>query len=136
MAAALGTYRGSLQNRIYECKGGTMSVETAMQMQAISGTTYFAEAVAAQTGGSFVKRPELDHLDNEAISQKYQEIVIELAEWSRSLIKATEDHEIDKQERAELSAIIDEMHKRLDEMRAITFEIYCRKSSAEPDSSR
>lgn len=126
IAAALGMTRDALRNRVYETKGQGVLVETAMQMQAFSGTTYFAQAVATESGGTFLKLPNVDHIDNDTILGKMNELHIELGEWCQKFAAATADGEIDKRERADLSAVVDELHRTLDEMRALTFRVYCR----------
>jgi len=131
MAAALGMTRDALENRIYERKGQSVLTETDMQMQKFSGTTFFAQAVAAESGGTFLKLPDIGPISNDSILAKMNELHIELGEWSQKFAKATADGEIDKRERADLSAVIDEIHRTLDEMRALTFRVYCRSDSSE-----
>jgi hypothetical protein len=127
MCGALAMSRDALENRIYEKKGQGLLVETAMQMQSISETTYFAQAVAIESGGTFVKLPDMGHIDNEAILAKMGELHIELGQWSQHLAAATVgDGEIDQRERADLNSIMDEIHRTLDEIRALTFRLYCR----------
>lgn len=126
-AAMLGMTRDSLENRIYERRGQSVHTETDLQLQAFSGTTYFAEAVAIMSGGTFVKLPSVDHIDNESLFSKFNELHVELGTWSQKFAEYTNnDGEIDTRERADLSAIVDEIHKTMDEMRALTFRIYCR----------
>ena len=55
IAAALEMTRNALENRIYETKRQTMSAETALVLQKMTGSTLFAEAVASLSGGAFVK---------------------------------------------------------------------------------
>lgn len=126
IAPALGMSRDALENRIYERKGQGVLVETAMQMQKFSGTTFFAQAVAAESGGTFVKLPDMDHVDNDDILAKMNELHIELGQWSQKFAEATRDGEIDNRERADLSAIVDEMHRTINELKALTFRAYCR----------
>jgi hypothetical protein len=133
IAPALGMSRDALENRIYERKGQGLLVETAMQMQAFTGTTYFAQAVAAESGGTFVKLPNVDHIDNQDLFAKFTELQVELGQWSAKFSEYTaNDGEIDSRERADLSAIVDEIHRTMDEMRALTFRLYCRDDSMSP----
>lgn len=44
MSAALGMTRDALENRIYERKGQSVLVETALQMQIFSASSHFADA--------------------------------------------------------------------------------------------
>lgn len=126
MTGALGMSRDALENRIYERKGQGILVETALQLQAFSGTTYFAEAVAAASGGTFVKLPADVSTDNVVLGQKFHELYAELGTFSQHFSAATADDEIDRREAADLTAIADEMHKTISELLALTFRIYCR----------
>lgn len=134
-AVMLGMTRDSLENRIYERRGQSVLTETDLQLQEFSGTTYFAEAVAAMSGGTFVKLPCVEHVDNDALLTKFTELHVELGQWSAKFAEYTgNDGQIDKGERAELSAIVDEIHKTMDEMRALTFRIYCPNNGADKDA--
>ncbi|MET3134987.1 hypothetical protein AAKU55_005290 [Oxalobacteraceae bacterium GrIS 1.11] len=126
ICGALAMTRDALENRIYERKGQGVLVDTAMQVQKFSGTTYFAEAVAAASGGTFVKLPDDISADNELLNKKFHDLYAELGLFSSHFSDATADDVIDKREKADLTAIADEMHKTLSELLALTFRIYCR----------
>jgi hypothetical protein len=126
MCATLGYSRDALENRVYEKKGQSLLVETALQMQSISGTKLFAEAIATISGGVFVMLPESSEIDNEALLSKFNKLHTHIGLLSRRFNEATEDGEIDKRERADLSAIGDEIHRHTQELLALTFRIYCR----------
>lgn len=130
MAAALGFSRDGLENRIYERKGQDLHVQTALQMQSFSGTTLFAQAVATAAGGTFLKLPEVGEVCNEDISAKFHELYAELGELSIEFQAATKDGEVDKRERERLNAIVDRMHKTMDELRTLTFRVYCHDTAA------
>lgn len=125
MAAALGYSRDALENRVYERKGQQISVHVALQMQAFSGTDHFAQAVAKLSGGTFVKLPCVEHIDNESISEKFHEIFEELGELSAEFRVATADGFIDAREKARINKIVDAMHVTMDQIRALTFKVYC-----------
>ena len=59
-AAMLGLTKTTLENRLYEIKGQQISIDQAMLMQRMTERTDFAEAVAQESGGVFVKLPEID----------------------------------------------------------------------------
>lgn len=125
MSAALAMTRAALENRIYERKGQGVLVDTAMQMQAFSGTTYFAQAVAASSGGTFVKLPDTGKVGNEDLSSKFHELYAELGTLSQRFTAATADDLITKREREDLAAIGDDIHRTVTELLAITFRVYC-----------
>lgn len=126
ISGALGMTKDALENRIYERKGQDVPVQVALQMQAFSGTTLFAEAVCAQAGGTFVKLPDVDHITDEEISEKFHDLFEELGRLSSEFRESTKDGEINSRERDRFNALVDEMHKTMDELRAITFKVYCR----------
>lgn len=132
MAAALSLSRNALENRIYEHKGQSLLVETALQLQTFSRTTYFAEAVAAASGGTFLKLPENIPTDDEPLLKKFNTLYAQLGTFSKHFGEATEDNRINKRERADLTAIGDDMQRTIVELLALTFRIYCEdaKSSA------
>lgn len=129
MAAALGMTRDALENRIYERKGQSVLTETDMQMQAFSQSTYFAEAVAAASGGTFVKLPHLDDVDNDSLLAKFNELHAKLGLLSQRFGEYTKDGELSHREKSDLSSIGDEVHKTMQELLTLTFRIYCRSDA-------
>lgn len=130
MAGALGMSRDALENRIYERKGQSVLTELDLQMQAFSGTTAFAEAIASLSGGTFIKLPSIGEVDNESLLAKFNELHAELGMWSRKFADYTADGEVDPREQTDLSDVADKIHQTMDEMRALTFRIYCRDAGS------
>ena len=129
-AATLGMSRSALEARVYEVKGSGMRVETALLIQAHAGTTHFAQAVAAASGGVFVELPEADCIHGQDLEEKSHELVSELGRLLKTYNNAKKDGEIDKRERAELEDISQQMHKALQELMSLMFHVYCRKPAA------
>ena len=125
IAAALGMSRNGLENRVYERKGQGITADTALQLQAFSGTTLFAEAVAASSGGAFVKLPEDICDGNEALAKKFRDIYVRLGVFASHFEEATADEVIDPRERACLDADIDGLQRGLSELMALTIRVYC-----------
>lgn len=125
IAADLGMSRNGLENRVYERKGQGVTVDTALQLQAFSGTTLFAEAVAASSGGAFVKLPEDICDGNEALAKKFRDIYVRLGVFASHFEEATADEVIDPRERACLDADIDGLQRGLSELMALTIRVYC-----------
>jgi hypothetical protein len=123
LVGALGMSRDALENRIYERKGQGVLVETALQMQKFSSTTYFAEAVSAASGGTFVKLPDIE-LHNDDLMKKFNELYAELGKFSRDFNQATADEQIDRREEAILAADVDQMHKTLSELLGLVLRVY------------
>lgn len=127
MTGALGMTRNALENRIYEKKGQGVEVELALTMQSFAGTTHFAEAVAIQSGGVFLKLPaDLDHR-NVDLGKKWRELNVRLGELAVTFDTAIEgDEEIDAKERRELEAVAADMHRTIAEWLALSFRVYCK----------
>lgn len=130
MAAALGMTRDALENRIYERKGQSVLTETALQMQQFSSSTHFAEAVAQVSGGVFMKLPEHGDHDRDELLAKFNELYAELGDLSIKFKVSIEDGEIDKRERADLSDVGQHIHRTVEDLLTLTFQIYCRPSAS------
>ncbi|WP_321814601.1 MULTISPECIES: YmfL family putative regulatory protein [unclassified Paraburkholderia] len=130
MAAALGLTASALQNRIYEVKGQSVTIEHALAMQSLTGTTLFAEAIAVRSGGSFFAHPEIGELDKDELLAKFQQLLDAFGRLSRRHSEAIEDGEVDARERSDLLRLADEMHRCIQELLALTFRIYCKDEAA------
>jgi hypothetical protein len=131
MAAALGMSRDALENRIYERKGQGLLGETERQMQKFSGTTFYAEAVATDSGGTFIKLPTDLSLDNEVLEAKFRALYVELGQFTKDFNDATADDLIDRREQVLLEADAARVHKILAELLALTFRVYTAQPRAE-----
>ena len=125
IAAAMGTSRNRLENRVYEAKRMTMPVDMALALQKLTGTTLFAEAVAASSGGAFVKLPADLSDGNEVLAKKFRDIYVRLGTFAAHFEEATADEVIDARERACLDADMDGLHRALSELMALTIRVYC-----------
>lgn len=123
MTGAIGMTRDALENRIFERKGQGVLVETALHLQKLSSTTYFAEAVAAVSGGTFVKLPEVE-VENVDLLKKFNELYAKLGNFSSEFNNATADDQIDAREEARLRAGADEMQKTISELVALMMRVY------------
>ncbi|UOD30719.1 hypothetical protein INH39_02945 [Massilia violaceinigra] len=131
MCGALAMTRDAVENRIYERKGQSVLVETALAMQSFSSTTLFAESVAVASGGTFVKLPDDLSGGNDILMQKFQQLYAELGRFSQDFAAATEDDIIDKTERRMLEADGARLHKVMAELMALSFRIYCPNGGVE-----
>ena len=133
MAGALGMSRDALENRVYERKGQGVTVETALQVQAFSQTTHFAEAVATGSGGTFLKLPDDLNEGNELLLAKFQALYARLGEFSKDFTAATADDVIDRREQAILEHDAAELHKVVAELLALTLRIYAPQGGRETE---
>jgi len=125
MAAALGISSASLQNRVYEVKGQVVPTEMALAMQALSGTTYFADAIARRSGGVYVGLPALgDECDNDELLTKFTQIVDQLGVLARTHAQAIADGKVDAREKAELEQIARETYRHIQALLQLTFMLY------------
>lgn len=105
MAASLGMSIDALENRVYERRGQEITVHQARQMQANSGTTLFAEAIAADAGGVFVPIPTGQDHGAEEIMAVYMQLVDEVGRLSREWTESTADGVLDGREIARLEQL-------------------------------
>lgn len=125
-AALLDMSEDAMDNRVYERQGQDFKVRQALRLQKISGTTRFAEAVAVESGGTFVNLPSIDEVDNQSLLTKFNQLHAKLGELSASFSEYTKDDELTDRECASLKGIGDEVHQTMEELLALTFAIYRR----------
>lgn len=128
-AEQLGYTRDALSNRVYGRKGQQLHDDDILDLQALSSQCFYAEAFAADSGGVFVKLPEISEMENEELLTKWNALYSKVGEFSRVFSAAIEDEEVDRKERADLVAIGNKVNKLVQELLALTFRIYCRGSS-------
>lgn len=133
-AATLGMAKSALEARVYEIKGSGMRVDTAMLIQAHAGTTHFAQAVAHATGGVYIDLPKAECAHEEDLESKFHDLVIVLGNLSKTSCEAKRDGEIDARERAHLEDIAQQMHKTLQELMGLMFQVYCRPAAGDHHS--
>lgn len=129
-AATLGMSLQMLEARVYGFNGNGMRVDTAMTIQRYAGTSDFAQAVAAASGGVFVRLPDGDVMCRDDLQNKFHELHKEIGDLSGTYMAATADGEIDKKERRQLEDIEQRMHKTMRELMALMFIIYCPSTAA------
>lgn len=125
LAAACGMSRMALENRVYERKGQTVTVELAELMQSFSGTTHFAEGVARDAGGVFLKLPEVGDAGNDELLSEFNLLYSELGELSAKFRTYVADNNITSTERADLDAEAQKIHRTVEELLALTYRVYC-----------
>jgi hypothetical protein len=125
-AGTLGMTKSALEARVYEVKGSGMRVDTALLIQSYAGTKHFAQAVAHASGGVYVDLPSVECVHGEDLEAKFHELLAELGNLSKTYAEAKKDGEIDARERAQLEDIVQQMHKTLQELQAVMFQVYCR----------
>lgn len=134
-AAHLGMTENSLRNRAYETKGQSLSTDHALALQQLTGSTDFAEAIAAASGGTFVKLPEAGEIENESIQLLFNENYAELGKLFNAFIGAIDDNKIDAGERQKIEALGAELHRKTETLLAVMFNVYCPRTNvvrAEP----
>ncbi|MCG8998417.1 YmfL family putative regulatory protein [Laribacter hongkongensis] len=128
MAAALGLTKNALENRVYERTGQSVDVDLAMNMQATSGTTLFAEAVARESGGVFVSLPPVEVVDNEEIQLLYMQAVEEIGNLAHCWRKVTADNVVTPAERREMEDIQRRLVQKTQQMNTLTFRLFCEEA--------
>lgn len=131
MSAALGLTRSALENRIYERRGQSVSVDQALQMAEFVQSTLFAQFVAERTGGVFISLPEGDVDDRDELLNQWNEVYAELGELSRTFQASILDGEVDPRERQRLVDVAQAVHVALKKLMELTFTVYCRHGEDE-----
>lgn len=98
MAAALGMTRMALENRLYERKGQAVLTETAMVMQSLSGTTFFADAVAQESGGVFISIERFDGIADIELLDAYMAVVEASGKFAADFRESFKDGVIKREE--------------------------------------
>ena len=117
------------KNQLHEQKGMRISTETALTIQEFTGRTDFAEAVAHQSGGVFVKMPEHDNLVRADIHETFTETTKNIGLLIQEFLEAIEDGELDEIEHRRLEARKDKACSNLALAIHMIVEVYKRKQS-------
>lgn len=129
-AAHLGMTENSLRNRVYETKGQSLSTDDKLALQQLSGTTFFAEAIATASGGTFVKLPDMGEIENDSVQAMFNETYAELGILFSTFTAAIANGKIDEKERQKLESHGEELHRRLERLQALMFRMYCRRTQS------
>ena len=129
VAAMLGVDEIHLKNQLYQQKGMQVSTERALLIQEFTGRTDFAEAVAHQSGGVFVKMPEHDNLVRADINETFMETTKNIGLLIQEFVEAIEDGELDDIEHRRLEARKDKACSNLALAIHMIVEVYKRKQS-------
>lgn len=129
-AAHLGMTENALRNRAYETKGQSLDTDHKLALQQLSGATYFAEAVAAASGGTFVRLPAIDGLEYDSIQQQFNQNYAELGALFALFTEAVKDGRIDQIEKAKLEGQVQQVHRKVETLRALIFSIYSPRANA------
>lgn len=129
-SAHLGMTESALKNRAYETKGQSLSTSDALELQQLSETTHFAQAIAEASGGAFVKLPEPGDIENESIQVLFNENYAELGRLFSAYVAASSDGVIDASEREELECLGAQIHRKVQTLLGVIFSVYCPASRA------
>ena len=129
IAAMLVVDPTRFKNQLHEQKGMRISTETALTIQEFTGRTDFAEAVAHQSGGVFVKMPEHDNLVRADIHETFTETTKNIGLLIQEFLEAIKDGELDEIEHRRLEASKDKACSNLALAIHMIVEVYKRKQS-------
>ena len=129
MAESQGMSLTALENRVYARKGQEVTVARAMAMQEASGTTYFAEAVAQESGGLFIKLPTLESVSAEDIQEQFIQMLEKAGEFAAEWRRATEDNEVCKREKRQLGSLAADLCRHVHEILHTTFKLFCKQDA-------
>lgn len=125
-AAMLGLSKTCFENRLYQLKGQALSIEQAMLLQRMTERTDFAEAVAHESGGVFVRLPDVDEktvvgLD---INQGFLDTFTQLGELVKKHSLLTDDGKITQWESALMWRDVTRLLQQLTGIAVITDRVY------------
>jgi hypothetical protein len=123
-AAHIGMSVNALENRVYEKKGQQLSVRDSLALQYLAGNTMVADWVCTQSGGTFVKLPEGDDIGNQELLVRFNELYGELGHLSIEFNESIKDGQITDAEADKLKAVAAEIHKKTEELLALSFKIF------------
>lgn len=127
MATMLGlNSKTALENRIYQVRGQSISIEEAMLMQRFTERTDFAQAVAHESGGVFIPLPPIDAaaLTGEDITDNFMTAYVELGELTRQWRNATHDGKVCSAESTALWQKVRALTQRITAIAVLTDQIY------------
>lgn len=124
MATALGFTPDALKNRIYQRRGQTVSLDDAVLMQEFSGTKLLANEIARRSGGVFLEVIPRGALDRVELLSEFNRLTTELGQLTQKYELAVRDGQIDKLEKNDLKQQAYKIHKQLERILAISFELY------------
>ena len=119
-----------LKNQVYQQKGMSVPTERALLIQEFTGRTDFAEAVAHQSGGVFVKMPADDLVDGD-IQELFMECTKELGKLVAKFQAATDDGVVDALELKRLEAIKTRLCTKAASIIQMTEKVFCDKTAGE-----
>jgi hypothetical protein len=134
-APYLGMSVNALRNRVYGVKDQKLSDEDSLALQMLSDTKHYAEAIAAASGGIFVRLPDGGECENQDLMKKFNELYAELGDLSRDFNTAiSNDDVIDSRERKILEDDARKMHQTLSELLGLMFLVYGQPSAGGKDA--
>ncbi|MBC8730014.1 YmfL family putative regulatory protein [Paraburkholderia sp. UCT2] len=129
VAAYCGMSVVALENRIYQKKDQRLHLDTAMLIQEISGTTLLVEEIARLSGGVFIRLPDVEVGDRDAVLRKWNEIYIELGRLSGDFNTFTADDEVTESEFEVLQSDAHRVVRAVEELAALTHRVYGRPAA-------
>ena len=110
IAHLLGVDSTHLKNQVYQQKGMSVPTERALLIQEFTGRTDFAEAVAHQSGGVFIKLPAAHNdLVDADINEQLMQATKNLGLFINEFLLSTEDEVLDPIEERRMQVIFNRL---------------------------
>lgn len=116
-----------LRNQLVGNERHSLGLDRAEEIVDLCDSDELAHAAARQRGGVFLKLPEPGVYDREELLTKFNDLYAQLGELSATFRRSVEDGEVDTREKQDITRIGQGIHSTVEELLALTFEIYCRK---------
>lgn len=114
-AGLLGMSAGRLNNRVYSRRGQSLNHDQMMQLQASSGTSAYAEAVAAESGGTFVPH-QISAMTDDELQKELGEVMADCGHYVCDVVAATADGVIDAAELKRIANDRDVCHAAIEKV--------------------
>lgn len=115
-----------LRNQLVGNERHHLTLDAAEMIVDLCDSDELAHAAAAQRGGVFVKLPASGQYDRDELLAKFNDLYAKLGELSETFRRSVADGEIDAEERRDLTKVGQRIHGTVEELLALTFDIYCR----------
>lgn len=110
----------ALRNRVRQIGGQVVPLGMAVEMEAISGRADITQAMCRRAGGTFVKLPQVEQMDNEELLVKFNDLIAALGKFSQVHNDITADGVLDRDEKRLMHAKGHRVQSLIAEIMAVT----------------
>lgn len=124
LAVAMGLTPSGLHNRRFGITGQRLNEDELLTMQAVSGTSLYAEYISRRSGGVFVRLPETSDVDNDELFKRQLALAKEVGELASLMERALDNGSIDAGERRALYEEAGKLFRMAHELVGVAVLVY------------